>query len=157
VKDVCTLTFSVSVCYISSLEPDGFDPTPIVLPMEGRPRERRQEADAKTRDFPPGIPTNRERSIFHFDKKELIEENTVLTAEISRLTEAVQWLRQVAEAHAPRTAIAKRKEPIEAAHGPDYVYHPPGLRAVTPVRSRKRPVRLGGAQSCSPPDVSRRM
>ena len=100
----------------------------------------------------PDPPETRTRSIFYFDKKELLEENRILEQQIKQLTDQVQRLKSVIDTYQQEegsdTRNTKRsKKDIDAqkkaqtGYQPqkfrtDYIYHPPGLQTGNTVRGR---------------------
>jgi hypothetical protein len=96
------------------------------------------DAAVMTRELPPPVPDTRRRTIFSFDRAELMEENKALTAEIRELTALVERLREVIQMNEGRKKGGGGRKVIEnRTHRSDSIYHPPGLAV------RKRGARTG--------------
>ena len=134
------VVFTVSVCYTSStqemitnLEPIILNPQASDSPSQGMtPRSKKRDMATNTRPpLAPDPPETRTRSIFYFDRQELMEENKQLAGEIQRLTDLVQRMKEIVEEHKAETRQTPRKQPRQQAATPkprtDYIYHPPGL------------------------------
>jgi hypothetical protein len=128
---LATVQFTLSICYTSSTQEEAMSLPPITVPAESSMEEdasQRSTSRAKkdvavnTREFPPEIPETRRRSIFFFDRADLMEENRVLAAEIRELTAMVQRLRDVVDTRRTETQNARLKG--DRRHRTDYIYHP---------------------------------
>lgn len=88
----------------------------------------------------PVIPETRKRSIFYFDKGDLLEENRMLSDEITRLTSLVSKLKDVVERYETHGSLVKSARKGQDSYVPknkryqqtsggraDFIYHPPGL------------------------------
>lgn len=136
-----TLVFTVSVCYVSSTQETLTNLTPIVLStsLENQTpvtptRTRKRDMATNTRPpLAPDPPETRTRSIFYFDRQELMEENRQLAAEIQRLTDLVQRMKQIVDEHnaetvsQPKRAKQSKAQRQVESRRTDYIYHPPGL------------------------------
>jgi hypothetical protein len=135
-----TLSFTISTCYTTSTQEEYHDIAAVSLRPEpsvdddgsqrSAPRMRK-EIGVMTREFPPPIPNTRQRTIFYFDRTDLMAENQVLSEEIKRLTEMVNSLKAIVDAQKPqqppKTTTPKTERPPPHKHKADYIYHPPGL------------------------------
>jgi hypothetical protein len=99
------------------------DPDSDLGPIPDRPGKRKEKRTMTRPPLAPDPPALRGRSIFYFDRQELMEENAVLEAEIARLTGVVGRLREIVEQHQPK----KPKENPKVDLRTDCIYHPPGL------------------------------
>lgn len=141
-----SVVFTVSVCYTSSTQEAVTNFEPIILQPQLSPEfeiskpKNTGKKDMATNTRPPLAPEppeTRTRSIFYFDRKDLMEENKQLAAEIRRLTDLVQRMKVIVEEHKaetkPRRAQARsmRRGPPpanpEVKARTDYIYHPQGM------------------------------
>ena len=138
-----TMEFSISVCYTSSSMRECEGP-PLVLTSSAfnEPKKEKRTISRATATFNrerspliPVIPETRKRSIFYFDKGDLLEENRQLAEEITHLTELVQRLHEVVDQYEePKTrtrAVKTQKEarkPFQTGGRSDFIYHPPGMK-----------------------------
>ena len=150
--------FTVSVCYTSSTQESITDLTPIIIHSQSstesdlslKASTRKKETSTMTRTpLAPDPPETRDRSIFYFDKNELLEENRVLAEEIRQLTDMVQRLKEIINNYqgnqeqnyynnSPKRRVVNT-EPIRTVGGrSDYVYHPPGLQTTKRLTPRKK-------------------
>ncbi|OHT00331.1 hypothetical protein TRFO_07999 [Tritrichomonas foetus] len=141
------MVFTVSTCYTSSTQEILTNLTPIIIHAQSSTESdlslkgatKKKEMGTNTRvPLAPDPPETRSRSIFYFDKNELLEENRILAQEIKQLTDLVQRLKEVINSYQDepsqnRQKKQRRTEPIQPARS-DYIYHPPGLQT-----ARRRP------------------
>lgn len=138
-----TVQFAVSICYTSSTQEALTNLEPIMIrPQSSMESEvsiksssaKRKDMSTNTRTpLAPDPPETRTRSIFYFDRQELMEENTLLVEEINRLSDLVQRLREIVESHDQEKPTTKKKRapPPQATTKPlrsEYIYNPPSLR-----------------------------
>lgn len=140
------VVFTVSVCYTSSTQEALTNLEPIILQpqlstdfgslIKSKNFGRKDMATNTRAPLAPDPPETRTRSIFYFDRKDLMEENRQLAAEIRRLTDLVQQMKNIVEEHKAETKPRKaqgrtvRRKPAgqpESKVRTDYIYHPPGL------------------------------
>ena len=142
-----TISFTVSVCYTSSSVRE-YDGPPLTMTAScianeqtGRDKKKKTVTRGVTTattmrersPLVPVIPETRKRSIFYFDKNDLLEENRALAEEITHLTELVQRLRDVVDQYEEpkvkaRTVKAQGQAQRNQTARTDYIYHPPGLK-----------------------------
>jgi len=129
--ELATLYFKVSLCYTSSTMEEQFDKKPISLADEEDENARKNIVTPKpARPRPvnnrapliPDIPETRKRSIFYFDKRDLLEENKVLTDEISQLTNLISNLQKVIEQHEAPVPIANKGKNIRKRNQTGLIY-----------------------------------
>jgi hypothetical protein len=130
---LATVHFAVNLVYAASGQGDAPRIAPLVLPAESSAEEdasQRSAARAKrargtyVREVTPEVPQRRVRSIFYFDRADLMEENRVLAAEVATLRRQVGELRTVV---GEARAEARGPQSDRWANRTDYIYHPPGL------------------------------
>lgn len=144
------ITFSVSLCYTSSTMTENEGSPPIILgtmkdqddkmnktktkSIKKSTKMTIDRSKSKRAPLIPEIPETRSRSIFYFDKGDLLEENRILAEEISRLTELVGRLREivdqyeVSESSTRRTQTGNTWKPQQNGQRTDFIYKPAGLR-----------------------------
>ena len=139
-----TIEFSISVCYTSSTMRN-YEGPPLIMTSSIAPQEQKKEKkttisratatyNRERSPLIPVIPETRKRSIFYFDKGDLLEENRQLAEEITHLTELVQRLHEVVDQYEEpkvraRTARAEReRKPFQTGGRTDFIYHPPGAK-----------------------------
>lgn len=140
--DFGSINFTVSVCYTSASMHDYQGP-PLFMTQGSNFNEksiqqktnksRMTSAGSKRSPLIPEIPETRTRSIFYFDKKDLLEENRMLAEEIEHLTNLVQRLHDVVDQYeVPQKAqtqrAQKQKQATFSGGRSDYIYHPPGMK-----------------------------
>jgi hypothetical protein len=75
----------------------------------------------------------RERSIFYFQRAELMRDNEALWGQIQRMTERVERLKSIVDDHKTLADRKKEREEEDRLSGMDkrkrshFRYHPPGL------------------------------
>lgn len=155
-----TLNFKIRVTYTSSTQESLVNLPPIVvqnqLSMESEMSAKKTTIKKKEvgTDAKYYVPDSRTRSIFFFDKNELLEENRQLTQEIESLKELVDGLKCVLNSYdggdnsnqAGSARERGRKASTQKAQSgyvpkpmrTDFIYQPPGLQTGKP---RNRPFR----------------
>jgi hypothetical protein len=130
--------FTVSVCYAASIKDATIDTTPI----EFQPKETAVKSvpvkpqKAATHSYAPPDRHTRDRSIFYFQRAELMGENEALWNQIQRLSARVEQLKSIVEDH--KTNADRRSEAMDEeklAGNPKkkvdertkFRYYPPGL------------------------------
>jgi hypothetical protein len=147
------ISFTVSVCYTSSSVRE-YEGPPLTMTASVVANEQKASGSKKKlasravrttsrkRDpLIPVIPETRTRSIFYFDKNDLLEENKALVEEITRLTELVQRLRDVVDQYEEpkaqtRAARAQKQAKKSQTARSEYIYRPPGLKKRTTTTHR---------------------
>ncbi|EAY10604.1 hypothetical protein TVAG_282040 [Trichomonas vaginalis G3] len=141
--DFGSINFTVSVCYTSASMRDYQGP-PLFMTQGSNFNEKNANTKTKSRltsmnskrsPLIPEIPETRTRSIFYFDKKDLLEENRILAEEIEHLTNLVQRLHDVVDqyevpkkAQTARSQQKRQKTQYNTTGGrTDFIYHPPGI------------------------------
>lgn len=136
-----TVMFTVSVNYCSSSQETLTNLEPIVLrPQSSTDSELsinhsskpiRKDCGVMVKSVIPDVPETRSRSVFYFDKQDLMEENRQLASEIQRLTDLVQRMKNIVKEHEEETkqkSGRRRTVTRDAAPPrPNYIYRPPGL------------------------------
>lgn len=156
------ISFTISICYTSSTQEDLTNLTPIVIQNQSSTESdyslktavvKKKDMGINTRvPLAPDPPETRTRSIFYFDKKELLEENRSLAQQIKLLTDQVQRLKAVIDTYQEeetstgKTSKRSKKDPDSQRRAQtgyqqqkfrtDYIYHPPGLQTGNTVRGR---------------------
>jgi hypothetical protein len=146
-KLLATVHFAVSLCYTSSGQGEAPAAAPMVLPAESSAEEDASQRSAVrpkkskatyVRQVTPEIPQQRNRSIFYFDRGDLMEENEALATEVANLRRQVERLKGVVgEARDPRRTSDRQL----AGNRTDYIYHPPGLMHTRGARPPPRSAR----------------
>jgi hypothetical protein len=134
------IAFSVSVCYTSSTQEALTNLKPIILHGESssdsdvslKPAAKvRKDTATMTRvPLAPDPPVTRDRSIFYFDRNDLMEENKLLEAEIKRLTGRVGELKDIVGHH--QNDPAKQNPKAKTGPRSEFIYRPPGLALQRP-------------------------
>lgn len=156
------ISFGIRVRYTSSTKEDLTNLTPIIIQDHSSTESdlgvktatvKKKDMAINTRvPLAPDPPETRTRSIFFFDKNELLEENRNLAQQIKQLTDQVQRLKSVIDAYEQEEisevkSARRAKKDLDAqrraqtGYQPqklrtDYIYHPPGLQTGTTVRGR---------------------
>ena len=132
---LATISFEISISYTSSTQ-ESIE-NPIILP------EYHSESDSTTKatqiikkdistntrvPLAPDIPETRTRTIFYFDKEDLMKENKDLSEDIQALTLKVQELRNIIEIYesekrSKAKPIKKKTKASESARS-GLIYHP---------------------------------
>jgi hypothetical protein len=146
-RQFATIQFTVSICYISSTQNEAAALPPITLPTESSVdddvsqktiQKVKRDVGIMTREFPPPVPDSRRRTIFYFDRAELMEENKALATEIRELTAHVQQLKAIIGEHGQRGTKHQKTEMGDRKQRTDYIYHPPGLELTKRTRTLPR-------------------
>lgn len=116
--------FSVSICYTSSSQEAIEQATPALIRMESeslietiteRPVKKR-DISTNTQSLYAPLPETRKRSIFSFDKAELMQESKQLENEIMALSDRIEQLKKYIDDHEKQSKTTSHKKSYKSSN-----------------------------------------